>query len=37
MEGTFSTNGGKEKCIKIIGEKAGGKETIRKTKTYVGG
>jgi hypothetical protein len=33
-----STNGGEEECIQDIGEKAGRKETTRKTKTYkVGG
>jgi hypothetical protein len=29
--------GKKEKCVLVIGGKARGKETTRKTKTYVGG
>jgi hypothetical protein len=30
-------NGGEEECIKVIGGKARGKETAKKTKMYVGG
>jgi hypothetical protein len=35
--GACGTNGGKEKCVQIIGGKARGKETTGKTKTLVGG
>jgi hypothetical protein len=31
--GACSPNAGKEKCVKVIGGKARGKETTRKTKT----
>jgi hypothetical protein len=33
MSGAFSTNGGEEERVEIIGGKARGKETARKTKT----
>jgi hypothetical protein len=33
MSGACSTNEGKEKCMYVIGGKASGKETTRKTKT----
>jgi hypothetical protein len=33
MGGAYSTNGGNEKRIYVIGGKARGKETARKTKT----
>jgi hypothetical protein len=32
---TCSPNAAKEKCVEVIGGKARGKETTRKTKTYV--
>jgi hypothetical protein len=36
MGGTCGTNVGEEKLIRIIGRKARGKETARKTNTNVG-
>jgi hypothetical protein len=35
--GTCSPNGGKEKCVKVFGGKARGKEATRKNKQSVGG
>jgi hypothetical protein len=32
---TYGTNGGEEEHVQVIGRKARGKETIRKTKTWV--
>jgi hypothetical protein len=33
VAGTCGTNGGEEECVYIIGRKASGKETTRKTQT----
>jgi hypothetical protein len=33
MGGTCGTNGGEEECVYVIGKKARGKETTRKTET----
>jgi hypothetical protein len=33
VSGTCGTNGGAEESVKVIGRKARGKETTRKTKT----
>jgi hypothetical protein len=37
MDGACSTNGRQEERVWIIGGKTRGKETARKTKTFVGG
>jgi hypothetical protein len=35
MDETCGTNGGEEERVQIIGRKARGKETTKKTKTYL--
>jgi hypothetical protein len=35
MGGTCSTNGGEVERVQVIGRKTRGKETVRKTKTWV--
>jgi hypothetical protein len=37
MRGACSTNGGEKEHVYVTGEKARGKETTRKTKTYLDG